>query len=298
MQFSTRYSAVILAFMLGACVSFLLKFCLSSDMPPHLSSCPKSTTSVPTPEHQFIAADQRLQTRCEAVVNRFAQGWSQVGQDWILFHNIFRNRSAGGVYVDIGANHARDNSNTFFFDRCLGWTGVCVEPNPQYWPSYAERSCTLVKKCVSDVRRNVSFKFEGVGGHVDAAAADAVVSEATTNTECITLEQLLDDFKLQEIDLISLDVEGHEINILSRFNFTKYQIEVWTVETFWLNTRIFDRLMHKGGYNKLTGIHIDDVYIRRSPLLYPPDWDSNERLNDRFRREALPTLLSQPVFGK
>jgi len=64
------------------------------------------------------------------------------------------------------------------------------------------------------------------------------------NPECI--EQLLDSFHLQHIDLISLDVEGHEINILDRFNFTKYQVDVWTVEAFRLNTRIFDRIMHKG----------------------------------------------------
>lgn len=32
-----------------------------------------------------------------------------------------------------GANNAYDMSNTFFFDRCLGWRGICVEPNPIFW---------------------------------------------------------------------------------------------------------------------------------------------------------------------
>jgi len=292
---ATRYSSI-LAFVLGVSFTVLLTYFLQTlDMRRRAYLSPPASRNLTPSLQEFVAADSRHQRRCEAVITRQGKGWSQFGQDWMLFHNIFRNRSAAGFYVDVGANHAVDLSNTFFFDRCLGWNGLCVEPNPQYWPSYLERNCTLVKKCISNARRNVTFQFDGVGGHV---AATQAADSGTPNTECITLEQLLDSFHLQHIDLISLDVEGHEINILDRFNFTKYQIDVWTVETFWLNTRIFDRIMHKGGFSKLTGIHIDDIYVRRPQLLYPADWDKAEQHNDRFRKEILPAVLSEPVFRK
>ena len=35
-----------------------------------------------------------------------------------------------GFYIDIGAFHPFKLSNTVFFDQCLGWEGICVEPNP------------------------------------------------------------------------------------------------------------------------------------------------------------------------
>jgi len=39
-----------------------------------------------------------------------------------------------GTYLDIGSNHPLQRSNTYFFDKCLGWRGVCVEPNTKYHP--------------------------------------------------------------------------------------------------------------------------------------------------------------------
>lgn len=31
------------------------------------------------------------------------------------------------MYVDVGAHHPLDISNTAFFDLCLGWKGLCIE---------------------------------------------------------------------------------------------------------------------------------------------------------------------------
>jgi hypothetical protein len=49
---------------------------------------------------------------------------SQFGQDLFLFFNIFKywpQEKRRGFYVDSGANHAIQLSNTYFFDVCLGW---------------------------------------------------------------------------------------------------------------------------------------------------------------------------------
>ena len=77
----------------------------------------------------------------------FAQAW----QDWYLFHNIFPDRLewGGGFYVEIGVWNPIMTSNTLFFDKCLGWSGVCFEPNENWWPAIQrERSCKLVRNCV------------------------------------------------------------------------------------------------------------------------------------------------------
>ena len=69
-------------------------------------------------------------------------------------------------YVDIGANTAETLSNTYFFDRCLGWSGICVEPQRQYHASLlTRRTCDLVPTCVSDRMRHVEFlNAKNLGG--------------------------------------------------------------------------------------------------------------------------------------
>lgn len=55
-------------------------------------------------------------------------------------------------------------------------------------------------------------------------------------------------------------------------------------------------LIYEGGYSKVTGVHIDDIYQKRKPLKYPSKWIKDQQDNDDFRREVLPELLSQPVY--
>ena len=59
--------------------------------------------------------------------------------------------SGRGVYLDIAANHYKRISNTYFFDVCLGWRGLCLEPNPIYHDGLrAHRTCELLPTCASD----------------------------------------------------------------------------------------------------------------------------------------------------
>lgn len=55
--------------------------------------------------------------------------YSQYQQDRILNEFIFRNARAG-AFLDIGAYDGVLFSNTCFFERDLGWRGICVEPTP------------------------------------------------------------------------------------------------------------------------------------------------------------------------
>jgi len=47
-------------------------------------------------------------------------------------------RRAPQVFFEAGAVDGLTNSNTLFFERTLGWTGVCVEPSP--WSAAAPRA--------------------------------------------------------------------------------------------------------------------------------------------------------------
>ncbi|CAK0820086.1 unnamed protein product, partial [Prorocentrum cordatum] len=36
-----------------------------------------------------------------------------------------------GFFLEVGANHSEELSNTLLLERAAGWSGVCVEPFPR-----------------------------------------------------------------------------------------------------------------------------------------------------------------------
>src|SRR5262245_24911958 len=52
--------------------------------------------------------------------------YSEDLEEWII-RDAFKDKT-GGVFVDVGANHYRDRSNTYYLESKLDWSGVAVEP--------------------------------------------------------------------------------------------------------------------------------------------------------------------------
>ena len=90
----------------------------------------------------------RMQTHA-AISIAFARACAACGaQDLFLFRNYFALLTLSGrkgFYVDSGANDARHLSNTFFFDKCLGWEGLCIEPMEQYHKE--------LRKCAAEAKQ-------------------------------------------------------------------------------------------------------------------------------------------------
>lgn len=60
---------------------------------------------------------------------------------------VFRHRLewGNGTYLDIGSNDPATSTNTLFFDKCLGWNGVCFEPQAKYHDlTRRTRSCKVL----------------------------------------------------------------------------------------------------------------------------------------------------------
>ena len=91
---------------------------------------------------------------------------SQAGQDRWAYENIFVHLEkltgrTRGTYLDLAAAFPKRLSNTFFFDVCLGWTGLCIEGDPAKARNFVQlgssRSCRFVPAIVSDETAPVRF---------------------------------------------------------------------------------------------------------------------------------------------
>ncbi len=174
---------------------------------------------------------------------RFRRSYSQYGEDLMLI-GFLRDKwswSYKGFYVDIGAHHPRILSNTKkFYD--IGWHGINVEPSVD--------AINLFRKARHrDINVNVGIGIEC--GEFDyyrlscklmntfsKQFAESAIAEGGVSlvdilkVPVMTMEQLLDKYLPagQNIDFVSIDCEGLDLEILKSNNWEKYRPEFILIE--------------------------------------------------------------------
>jgi FkbM family methyltransferase len=161
----------------------------------------------------------------------------------------------GGFFVEAGANDGYQQSNTYYLERFCGWRGILIEPIPElYGEAVAERPDAQVINAAlvspSEAGGMVRMRFGGLMSNVadsrGAAGADhdyiargfiLEPEQALYEVEAParTLSQILDSCGVQEVDLLSLDVEGFEPQVLEGLDFDRHApgyllVEVWDGE--------------------------------------------------------------------
>jgi hypothetical protein len=49
---------------------------------------------------------------------------------------LFGRKKRGGFFIEAGAHDGVEASNTLYFEKKMGWTGLLVEPNPDSFSGY------------------------------------------------------------------------------------------------------------------------------------------------------------------
>lgn len=190
--------------------------------------------------------------------------YSQFGQDYYVYSRHFSKLKREGIYLDVATNDPVSISNTFFMDRCLQWKGVCVEANPAYFEKiHRLRSCHIVPTCVG--RKDgevVEVGLQGGAGgilgktfkHTDKWAREHV-RVPTLVERCTTVQQVLDRGNVGTVDYLSLDVEGHELEVLKGVDWSRTRINVMTIEVTHKSLGEVEGFLEEMGYRK----HVPDL---------------------------------------
>ncbi len=163
---------------------------------------------------------------------------SQLGQDEFVINRL--NGLKNGYFVDIGASDGVSLSNTYKLEKEYGWTGLCVEPNPEYYEQLLknreclkDNSVLFSKKgvevdfCLAGACGGIKDLFMDHDGERDPRRQSAEVIKLRTET----LDNLLKRYDVpRHINYISIDTEGSELEILQTLDFTTYNIDILTVE--------------------------------------------------------------------
>ena len=156
---------------------------------------------------------------------------SQIGQDeWV--NTILKDKNTG-YFIELGACDGVNISNTLYFEN-KGWDGLCIEPNDILFKQLmSNRKCSKSNCLVSGVKGLVvDFSMCGcLSGIIDDNTGPFTRKNNSVRKTTSTLEDVLDFHKAPHIiDYLSLDVEGHEYDILKTFPFDKYSFRCITVE--------------------------------------------------------------------
>ncbi len=204
-------------------------------------------------------------------------------QDMQTYTEHFRYLDRPGVFLDIAANEPVFYSNTYFYEQCLGWTGLCIEALPRYFDALArERKCALAKRCVSDSTFSTSFwSAEGLSGVVEGNknnmdlnrpgfARERGLNVGKVNVNCSPTRNTLAPWGYTKIDLLSLDVEGHELRVLKGIDWNVTHISVIVVES---DTPALSKFLAEKGFARRlnpnvaagTGkMVVDSLYVHKS----------------------------------
>jgi len=164
--------------------------------------------------------------------------YSQHGEDYLLWE--FFDRKPDGFYVDVGAFDGVHLSNSYSFELA-GWDGICIEPHPKYFPlckSNRPNSKCLEIACGSK-EYVVDFMAEDIGllSGINVDENDLKKRYRGRKLEypgvknhkviCKPLSNVLPN---RHINFISIDVEGHELDVLSGMDLKSNKPDVIVAE--------------------------------------------------------------------
>lgn len=214
--------------------------------------------------------------------------YSQFGEDRLL-EKLFQGKSRG-VCIEVGANNGVDGSTTLHFEE-LGWQCILVEPNPAMCRTLRARRKARLFECAASSVAGTAVLHVAVGAeqsHAVSALGGAlkpaeIFKEHGFQTEPVEvqtrpLDDMLDEAQLDaDIDFVSIDVEGHELEMLKGFSLERWHPAILIVED---NSPMWESAVRD--YLKLRGY----VRFRRTGV---NDWYahvSNHALTGAGRRLA------------
>ena len=180
------------------------------------------------------------------------------GNEESIIRDFFRDRT-NGFFLDVGAAWPIANSNTYYLESHLGWSGIAVDALPEYGPSWEEsrprsrfysylvtdRAGTVETFYRSELTGVSSYRREGAQGPSGKTAYEE------TEVPSITLNHLLEASGVSRVDFVSMDIEGAELMALAGFDIDRFRPELVCIEAKAVNrTGIFE-YFEAHGYERI-----------------------------------------------
>lgn len=135
--------------------------------------------------------------------------------------------ATSGRFIEIGGNDGLQQSNTLALARLYGWRGLLIEPDPQLAAECRRNRPESVVVCAAcgPAATMAWLHADDLVGHVGA--------KGTMPVPVLPMSLILDrlDPPSTTYDLLSLDVEGGELDVLAGLDLERHRPRFILVET-------------------------------------------------------------------
>ena len=187
---------------------------------------------------------------------------SQLFQD--LFVDFVLSKEKG-IFCEVGAADGINFSNTLYLEKYKKWTGVLCEPS-KYWRNSLKKNrkkSNLVFDAIDDEEGEKNF-FENQ--HQLLSGFKRTNHEGYL-VKITTLNNVLKKNKIKKLDYLSIDTEGNEYRIISKFDLKKFKPKVVTIEhNYSSNKKKINKLMLQNGYKLIFPFfsRFDSFYVYKT----------------------------------
>lgn len=203
-------------------------------------------------------------------------------------HNIYQSYFGDiqGRFVEVGAFDCYHWSNTYGLAQA-GWHGLAIEPNPEFFDGckklYANNHNIILEQCcigrhngtiklylggsLSTIKRGIIATYNSIPGMDFTGLKDDNFIECPV----YTLDTILRKYDYRpNFEVLSIDVEGAELDVLSGFSLEYYQPKMIIIEVHEHHqdkrlsgkARKVDKILRR--YEKIYSDHINNIYVREN----------------------------------
>ncbi|MDA8822785.1 FkbM family methyltransferase [Candidatus Pelagibacter bacterium] len=210
--------------------------------------------------------------------------YSLTGIDLIVDY-MFKNKT--GFFIDIGCNHPVYNNNTYKLYK-RGWNGINIDIDKKSIDLFnifrkKDLNLNIAISSSENTKEFINFHEKSPINRLKNKDDDlnSFKFESVKKIKSSTLNSVIDNsiYKKKKIDFVSIDVEGHELEVIKGFDLEKYKPSVIIIEYLdlkiekleinyfdlenVLNSEIY-KLMISNGYKFVNWLHSDLIFVRNS----------------------------------
>lgn len=200
-------------------------------------------------------------------MNKF---YSQSGEDFIL-NEIFKGQESG-FFVEVGCIDGRRFSNTLHFEE-KSWKGICVEAHAGYIEMLRKnRPNSIICHCAAAEKEEDAVFYANARGSLstlDRSQENKLKREfgkyftgfEEQQIRKRRLDSIFAECGVKEIDFMSLDIEGSEVEALRGIDFSKFKPTVLLVESDSPEHRkALENILRPAGYSEIGNIGVNVFY--------------------------------------
>jgi FkbM family methyltransferase len=185
-----------------------------------------------------------------------------------------------GKCIEVGATDGIHFSNTYHFEL-NGWECLCIEPVLETFKKLINNRKNCLNLAVSSRNgENESFELFTInnveqphsamsGLEVDEMLVNDLkkhyptMERSTIQIETKRLDWCIQNyFNYKDIDFISIDTEGSELDVLKSFDVNNYNIKLLIIENNYNSSEI-EEYLNDQGWKKDQRSYVNDFYVKK-----------------------------------